>query len=287
MKYIIKNTMKKKSELSFKETMLDARRFIKYLSAKQLSDSTIKSYLRFYLNTFIKYKYKKDYTPQYIVEYLSEHKSPNARAMLKAYLEYRQIPFNFPKVTGRKPKKIIKILTADERKKLRIALYERDVFYGLMYDLTYYCALREGELLNIRFKDFDWKGLVKGSPCRLIVTGKGNKQRYVFVPYKVMEILKKVVYHSYAELDYDSKLFEYSADYWRQKLYEVSEDAIGRRINPHLLRHTRTSDWFDGGLDIHTLSKALGHENISTTQRYVHADEKKQLEKIKQFALKG
>jgi integrase/recombinase XerC len=46
---------------------------------------------------------------------------------------------------------------------------------------------------------------------------------------------------------------------------------IKRRMGPHLLRHSGASNYLSDGIDIKTIQTLLGHANIATTGRYVHA----------------
>ena len=46
----------------------------------------------------------------------------------------------------------------------------------------------------------------------------------------------------------------------------------GKRISPHVLRHTNAMQLLHAGVDQSVIALWLGHESIETTQIYLHAD---------------
>lgn len=61
-------------------------------------------------------------------------------------------------------------------------------------------------------------------------------------------------------------------------------DKIGKRITPHILRHTTATTALQSGMPISDISKLLGHESIDTTMIYakssledVHSGHKKHI----------
>jgi site-specific recombinase XerD len=45
-----------------------------------------------------------------------------------------------------------------------------------------------------------------------------------------------------------------------------------KRVSPHVLRHTAAMRLLNAGVDITVIALWLGHENVATTQIYIHAD---------------
>jgi integrase/recombinase XerC len=147
--------------------------------------------------------------------------------------------------------------------------------------LLYGCGLRISEALSLRYADRP-----KGDSLR--ITGKGNKERIVPLLPIVIEAI---------------------ADYLRQCPYRLaSEDAlfvgirgkamdpgvfqrdlrhIRRALNlpdsatPHAFRHSFASHLLAGGGDLRAIQELLGHESLSTTQRYTHIDSTRLLEAYK------
>lgn len=68
-----------------------------------------------------------------------------------------------------------------------------------------------------------------------------------------------------------------------QLCHEYADRAgITKNVTPHVGRHTFATLLKENGMDIYDLKVQLRHERISTTQIYVHTDEKKQ-DKYKQY----
>ena len=47
---------------------------------------------------------------------------------------------------------------------------------------------------------------------------------------------------------------------------------VGKRISPHVLRHSTAMELLHHGVDQSVIALWLGHEQVETTQMYLHAD---------------
>lgn len=141
------------------------------------------------------------------------------------------------------------------------------------------CGLRAGEVKNLNVGDVWRSGLPHPAINLRQGTTKGHIARYVDMPAPVSALLSdyiKIYYSCEPHMSNESPLF---LSYGRSKRLGVrdveritdliSSVAIGRRVHPHLLRHTYATVLLRY-TNIRVVQTLLGHANISTTQVYTH-----------------
>jgi len=70
---------------------------------------------------------------------------------------------------------------------------------------------------------------------------------------------------------------------WRRtKMY--SNKVLNRDIRPHEIRHARATELEEGGASMRDIQRYLGHSHTITTEIYLHTDEGKSLERIKDLS---
>jgi integrase/recombinase XerC len=150
---------------------------------------------------------------------------------------------------------------------------ERD---RVIFELLYGCGIRNAELTGLNLADLHWANEV------ILVRGKGRKQRYVPLGDAAAEAIR-----SYLPLR-EGKLTQAKKSSPALLLNaRVRGDArlttrsVGRIVkalaianglppetHPHTLRHAFGTHMLEEGADLRAIQELLGHERLSTTQRY-------------------
>ena len=139
--------------------------------------------------------------------------------------------------------------------------------------LIYAMGLRISEALGLKVSDFD--------SSEIIIQGKGNKQRKVPVLEDVkLEVLKAYNNRVGKTLDKSSPVFlstrndnALNARYVQRFIEKIRKlFLLDDSFTPHTIRHCFATHLLQNGVQINDLKTLLGHENISTTQRYLHVD---------------
>jgi integrase len=142
------------------------------------------------------------------------------------------------------------------------------------------CGLRLAELVSLNLHDVDF------NKQSMVVTGKGNKQRVVFLNNACISALKD--YLKIRPVDslkgddrnalFISRLNKRIGRQAVQLMVYKSLEKIGldgQHYSVHKLRHTAATLTYQyGDVDVLILKEMLGHENLSTTEIYTHLESK-------------
>lgn len=189
-------------------------------------------------------------------------------------------------------KKLPKYLTLEQSKALLEAVegenYARD--YCIL-TLFLNCGLRLAELVNLNLSDF------KLNEKTLIVTGKGNKQRMIYLNKACVDAIEAYLAVRPADGikgDDRNALFisRLKKRLGRQSVqlmvyaYLKKIGLDGEHYSVHKLRHTAATLMYQyGDVDVLVLKDLLGHENLSTTEIYTHIENKQLREAAKKNPL--
>lgn len=148
----------------------------------------------------------------------------------------------------------------------------------VLFTVLYNTGARVSEIATATVDDVTWQ-----RPVSLRLHGKGRKERVTPLWRKTAQMLRDWIRHE--KLTADSPLFSNSrgdamtrsgiAKRLDQAVARASESCPslkGKSISPHVLRHTTAMHLLQSGIDISVIALWLGHENITTTHRYMTAD---------------
>ncbi len=150
------------------------------------------------------------------------------------------------------------------------AFPERD---QLMLELLYGCGIRNSELVSINLED------ISLSAEAILIRGKGKKERYVPFGESVKSAL--AFYLPRRQQVLTGNKGSLPALLINQRGGRLTTRSVGRIIkkiavakglspdvHPHTLRHAFGTHLLEEGADLRAIQEMLGHERLSTTQRY-------------------
>jgi integrase/recombinase XerC len=152
-------------------------------------------------------------------------------------------------------------------------------------EMLYGCGIRNAELVGLNLNDIHWANEA------VLVRGKGQKQRYVPLGDAAAQALRVYLGERSARLAAASseKRAETPALFLNLQLRglgngseaRLTTRSIGRivkriailrglsaDVHPHTLRHAFGTHLLEEGADLRAIQELLGHERLSTTQRY-------------------
>jgi integrase/recombinase XerC len=148
---------------------------------------------------------------------------------------------------------------------------ERD---RMIFELLYGCGIRNAELVGLNMEDVHWAREV------ILVRGKGRKQRYVPLGDAAADAIHVYLPSRTAKLagkQNDALLLNLQM----KGTGRLTTRSVGRivkqisqakglpaEIHPHTLRHAFGTHMLEEGADLRAIQELLGHERLSTTQRY-------------------
>jgi integrase/recombinase XerC len=179
--------------------------------------------------------------------------------------------------TPRLPKKLPRVPTIEEMNSVldgqmpEVAAFpERD---RLLLELLYGCGIRNSELIGINVDD------IRVSAEAILIRGKGKKERYVPLGGSATAALAPYLPKRQKRLAETRKTTP--ALLINRRGGRLTVRSVGRivkkiavakglspDVHPHTLRHAFGTHMLEEGADLRAIQEMLGHERLSTTQRY-------------------
>jgi site-specific recombinase XerD len=139
-------------------------------------------------------------------------------------------------------------------------------------------GLRVSEIVNLR-----WQNIIFGTGAHVSCEGKGRKQRCTPIRRDSLAALEAWFRERAGAADdpvfptiRGDKMSRDALERVVRKYAKASclacPSMAGKRVSPHVLRHSTAMELLQNGVDQTVIALWLGHESVETTQIYVHAD---------------
>jgi integrase/recombinase XerD len=168
---------------------------------------------------------------------------------------------------ARQPRTLPVVLSPDEVARVFAAI--ANLKHRAILMTAYAAGLRVSEVTQLRVTDIDSRRMVIH-----IRQGKGQKDRYVMLSPRLLEILR-AYWKAARPLDVlfpgatpDRPIATGSV---RRVCHRARQAAgLGKHVVVHTLRHSFATQLLEAGTDLRTIQVLLGHRSFNSTARYVH-----------------
>jgi integrase/recombinase XerC len=186
------------------------------------------------------------------------------------------------------PKRLPRVPTMEEMNAALDAATSEDGSFAerdrLILELLYGCGIRNSELTGINLDDMHLRQGV------ILVRGKGKKQRLVPFGEAAREALDRYLPRRMQILEAHRRTGQ-TALLVNLRGGRLTTRSVGRivkamavaaglpsEVHPHTLRHAFGTHMLEEGADLRAIQELLGHERLSTTQRYTQLTTKQVIE---------
>lgn len=247
--------------LSLSAYIRDVKEFLNFVNLKDIKELNIDDVRHYVYHLHNKNK------PTSIIRKLSSLRVLGKFLLREGFLNKNIFEdINLPK----KPKHLPSFVTVDEAFELIDGISGDDFISArnrAIFDFLYSEGLRVSEVVNLKISQIN----ITNKTIRIL--GKGKKERVIPIGEKALlslnEYLKQRKNKGWEDRDFlflnnrGSKLTTRSVELYIKKFAK-------RDITPHSLRHSFATHLLESGADLRSIQKLLGHESLSTTQKYLH-----------------
>ncbi|MFH1284511.1 MAG: tyrosine-type recombinase/integrase [Candidatus Peregrinibacteria bacterium] len=210
------------------------------------------------IRIFLLHKKSRNYAPETINLYLNAIKffyGNVLKSSFKIDIKFARRNIKLPVVLARD--EIIRIISSLQNLKHRLAIA-----------LAYGAGLRVSEVSNLKVQDLDFANGVM-----YIRNSKSRKDRVTLLPEKLVDDMRTLVkFREKKDYVFPGRNGKITARALQKVFNAALEKAgVGKSASFHSLRHSFATHLIENGTSVIYVQELLGHLNIRTTQRYIHA----------------
>ena len=151
------------------------------------------------------------------------------------------------------------------------------------------CGVRVSECLTIKVEDITVLPSKEELPSiyKIHLLGKGNKERYAYIPQEMIEKELLFLQDYIGEHHLSSSSLCITKEgrvLGRSEVYVMVESFLKNRKIPkrgvHMLRHSFGKHMVSKNINLSTIKALMGHENIQTTLIYARSDEESMIRAV-------
>jgi site-specific recombinase XerD len=249
------------------------------LTLKGYSEHTHRDYLR-YLRKFAKHFMRspaemgEEEIRAFLLHLVEEHKADPY--LQKAYLS--ALKFFYRTTLGR-PEVVANISNPKLPKRMPVVLSGQEVLavfeaipyikHKAMIATSYGAGLRIAEVCSLRKTDIDSQRM------RILVHGKGKKDRYSLLSPMILELLREYYRKVRPKGEWlfpgqNPKRHLTTNAIHRAFKKAVKKAGIKKKVSMHSLRHSFATHLLENGTNLRFVQALLGHASIRNTMRYTH-----------------
>ncbi len=167
------------------------------------------------------------------------------------------------------PRKIPNFLSIDEVLAVLKYLNHAPALPDLQKQKTLFLLLYGSGLRLSEACGLTWKN-VNLTEKRILILGKGGKERFSILPRYSLEHLQKMKALRKNEIYvFGEKALATRSAYEMIRQLGLAAQLMNP-LHPHALRHTYATHLLSSGTNLRTLQTLLGHESLTATEKYTH-----------------